>query len=156
MEGPQCVCHLLHTHTATVTLFHFSFHTDSHLPLLFHLLFSPWMTWLPYPASCSFTSWYKNKLGGGLAVSLCSSGLSAAYCSTACCSRCSKLHRPHCSPLARAGCLQLLLKGWDFIDAQSAFLHGQHAQNYTALLQFQHTRILLGALFYKTTLDVSE
>lgn len=24
-------------------------------------LFSPWMTWLPYPVSCSFTSWFKNK-----------------------------------------------------------------------------------------------
>lgn len=49
-----------------------SFHTDSHLPPLFHLLLSRWMTWLPYPPPCSFTSWFKNKHGGGLAVALCS------------------------------------------------------------------------------------
>lgn len=36
-------------------------------------------------------------------------------------------------------CLQLPLKGWDFTDAQSAFLHGLHAENYAALLQFQHS-----------------
>lgn len=52
-----------------------SFHTDSHLPPLFHLLLSRWMTWLPYPPPCSFTSWFKNKHGGGLAVVLCSSVL---------------------------------------------------------------------------------
>ena len=59
------------------------------------------------------------------------------------------LRRPHCSPLAPPDCSQLPLKGWDFIDAQSAFLHGQRAQNYTPLLQFQHIRILLSAPSFK-------
>lgn len=71
-----------------------SFHTNSLLPLLFRLLFAPWMAWPPYPASGSFTSWCKNKQGCGLAAPLCSSGSSTAE-SPACCSRCSKSRCPH-------------------------------------------------------------
>lgn len=53
--------------TALFTLFNlFISHWFSHA--LFRLLFSLWMTWLPYPASCSFTSCFRNKHGSGFCV----------------------------------------------------------------------------------------
>lgn len=45
----------------SVSLVHFT-QILTFLPF-FHLLFSLWMTWLPYPASCSFTCRFKNKQG---------------------------------------------------------------------------------------------
>lgn len=121
------------------------------------VLFTPILTFLPFPthcsahgclghlfpSSCPLISWYKNKQGGGFCQSL---SVLVAF-SAACCSRCSKSCRPH--SLAGSGCSQLPLKGWDFTDAQSAFLRGWRAQNYPTLLQFQHAAIFCSAQTFK-------
>lgn len=152
LEGSQCVCYRINTLLFTLSLPPVSHQFSPSCPFPLIVQLNEWLGYLtqppvPSPAGC------RNKQGLWCLGWLCHYDLlGCRRRSIACCSRCSKLHRPHCiSPhpthsTSPPDCLQLPLKGWDFIDAQSAFLAGQHAQNYSTFLQFQHTRFLHGAL----------
>lgn len=96
-------------------------------------------TWLPYPASCSFYQLvFRYKQGSGFCVgSATLIWRGRRRRSAACCSRCSKLRRPHLQPPRSPRLLAAATERLGFHTAQSAFLHGQRAQNYATLLQFQ-------------------
>lgn len=72
----------------------------------------------------------------------------------------SKLRHPHCNPLPPSlpppDCLQLPLRGWDFIDAQSAFLHGQRARDYTTFTAASAHHNPAQRSLLKTILDTFE
>lgn len=139
MEGPRHVCHWLRTQPFTLS-FARSFHTDI---FTFLPLFSTYCSdceWLGYLTQCPviLPAGFKNIQGSGFCVGRVFALIWWVVGGVVlpACSRCSELRHPHCSPpppLAPPDCSQLPLKGWDFIDAQSAFLHGHRAQNYTTV-----------------------